>query len=363
MKIKLILKRILNFFLFLPINLFLFVFKNKKDYVLVNALNLIEKKGDKYLTYRSYPKREIKSVHNFYKETEDCCIVIQGAYIEKDDFTFNTIKYYVKECKYNVILSTWEGLDPKIVERIEQLGSKVVLSKYPTTCGVLNLNYQVVSTLAGIQEAEKDNYKYVLKTRSDQRLYKQNVLQYFCALLKHFGTERLIAVNYNFNNICWPNYISDFIFFGELDRVKKCFSFKEGEDCIVYNINRTEHYKNIKHSSRAQLSCSDMVPECNIIKNYYKNMGIAYDDTVLSHIENIKKYFIIVSQDEIGLFWKKYVESFNANCRDGLFLNRDNSELALSFNFTFDNWLINYMGALNYSESFEKFKDLSWNLF
>lgn len=360
---KRLIKKFLNFVLFFPIITFLKFFKNKSEYVLSNMLQITEKKLNRYYTVRSYPKDFSVVAKNYYEKIDRCCIIMQGQYIKEDNFTLNTIKYYISVCNYDVIFSTWVSLDPKIKLELEELGAIVVLSVYPVTAGVLNLNYQVVSTMAGLMEAKKCGYKYVLKTRSDQRLYKQNFLQYFCSLLTQFGKERLVTLNYNLNNICWPNYISDFLYFGEIDRVIKAFTFDKNDKCILYNLPREEHYKKVKEYSREQLTINQMVPECNIIMNYYKNMNIPYDETVKSHLENVKRYFVVVGQDDVGFYWKKYNETYNANRRDGLFVENDKEELSLSLNFTFDNWLVNYSDKIIYNEHLENYKNLNWKFF
>lgn len=125
-------------------------------------------------------KKEHKKIHS-----EDISVVIQGAI----DCEANKSKCQ-KACESvrqvlpgaEIILSTWKGSDTKGLTY-----DKLILNQDPGEIASFydgkagdktknNINRQIVSTKNGIKAA---NRKYVMKLRSDSRLYSQKFLKYY----------------------------------------------------------------------------------------------------------------------------------------------------------------------------------------
>lgn len=76
-----------------------------------------------------------------------------------------------------VILSTWEGTDPELLAEVAGIADDVVLSARPPATGIQNRNYQIVSTLAGIERAIARGAITILKTRSDLAVLAPSVFE------------------------------------------------------------------------------------------------------------------------------------------------------------------------------------------
>jgi hypothetical protein len=85
-------------------------------------------------------------------------IIIQGK-LDKECYDFYISKY--KNCK--VIISTW--IDTEIDFKNLPDNFSVILSSYPTKVGIQHLNYQITSTLAGLDCVKT---KYTIKVRGDE---------------------------------------------------------------------------------------------------------------------------------------------------------------------------------------------------
>lgn len=118
-------------------------------------------------------------------------IVMQGPLVREHDFTLETVKCYKKLFPDAVvILSTWDTEDIGTLRQLqEQENCQVVTLAQPEHSGILNLNYQIVSTMAGIRRACELQREYVFKTRCDQRFLKAGLLDYMVSLCEAFPLE------------------------------------------------------------------------------------------------------------------------------------------------------------------------------
>ena len=69
-----------------------------------------------------------------------------------------------------LILSTWEGQDPRLVEEFRGLADDMVVSPLPPSRGFSNRNAQIRSTRLGLEVAENQGIPFAVKSRSDQFL-------------------------------------------------------------------------------------------------------------------------------------------------------------------------------------------------
>ena len=174
---------------------------------------------------------------NSHKNT---AIIIQGP-IDENEYILETVKYYRRVFQSaTLVVSTWQKSNHATVEQLQQLGAIVVLSETPKLPGRLNINYQTVSTLAGINTARRCGCKYVLKVRSDQRITKFSALGHLKALLKiRDNPQKSVVLLGDTYNSYWsfPFHISDFVCFGEVDQVESYFNIPLSADPYAYQRN------------------------------------------------------------------------------------------------------------------------------
>ncbi|TOO97816.1 hypothetical protein CGH26_26395, partial [Vibrio parahaemolyticus] len=97
--------------------------------------------------------------------------------VDNVDFLLNTLELYKKQFNSaRIVLSTWSDTDKKIISKIEEIGIDVVLSDKPDNPGLLNVNYQLVSTKAGLRFISDREVEYTLKTRTDCRIHSSITL-------------------------------------------------------------------------------------------------------------------------------------------------------------------------------------------
>lgn len=160
------------------------------------------------------------------------CIVIQGP-----TQWLNEIKKSYQNCEWDIIYSTWEEDKNKY-----NIGETAIFNKKPKENGIGNLFYQQITTLNGLKYAEKNNYEYAIKMRSDMIPTNQ----------KKF----LDLFNKNMHFFYWHNhdggYIVDYFMGGKIKEMIKLWqidekkTYKYSEQAITKtfkdNIYKNENY-------------------------------------------------------------------------------------------------------------------------
>lgn len=241
------------------------------------------------------------------------CIVIQGPIVKENDFTLETCKIYKKifNNSETIILSTWDTEDKKYLKNFEAIGVKVLLSKAPDFAGRANLNYQILSTMKGLEEGEKLGCEYAIKTRTDQRFYSTNLSRDLFNLLKIYPPSpnynmhsRLVALS--FNSFKYRYYgISDMFLFGNTQDMLKYWN-------SPLDTKKYEEYKTIKQKDLWQQYCS----ETYIALHFLKNIGVTPEYTLKHTWKIYKDLFIFIDKEILDMYWPKYT---NLNSRWRLF--------------------------------------------
>ena len=299
---------------------------------------------------------------------DNCAIVIQGPIIVSDDFTLNTVNWYKRlypKCK--IIVSTWENSNLIAVKKIEEAGAAVVLSQLPTISGLGNINYQIVTTRAGIEAAKKMDAKYILKTRSDQRIYKLYFLEYFITLINHYkitnderkypGSRILALHTMAGGDMFIPYFIADFLYFGAIEDIDNLFDINLDQ---TINMTKDERRNWLKELLNTNPNIGDYysltAPEIKIIKNYvHKYINPSYSDSIRDYWKVVKDYFIIISWEDIDLFWPKY-NRYNESLMFRSYSPDDSQDVFLQYNWSFQNWLLLYQGFIKYNDKIEEYR-------
>lgn len=232
-------------------------------------------------------------------------VILQGPILYENDFTYETLLIYLKTFLSNnanvvVILSTWENENTDQIARIKDLGIEIVLSE-PVEGGVANINKQIVTTKNGLQRAEELGCKYVLKTRTDQRLYAPNILEFLFNISTQFPLdkdikeqkERLIALSFNtFKNRLYG--VSDMFLFGRIEDVSKYWDIKENTyQPDTEGKNRFENFRS-------------QCVETFVCRHYLESLHTKTSDNIEDTYKAYARYFCFIDKEDVEMFWPKY---------------------------------------------------------
>lgn len=234
---------------------------------------------------------------------EDIAVIIQGPLIRKNNFTLETARRYrLAFPGAFIVASTWVDEDSELLEQLRAEGVHVVTSEKPPVAGASNINLQLVSTMAGLKVAEQLGVEFVLKTRTDCRLYASNVLGYLRGLIKLFPPAasagmrgRLVALDYA-TRLYVPAHVADIIMFGCL------------EDMVRYWSAPLSDQSGRGRGKHAQLGeiWEESTPEVYLGKSFARRQGFSEIDSIENWWGYLKDCFVIVDRSNIGFFWSKY---------------------------------------------------------
>ena len=236
-------------------------------------------------------ENEIIAEKNYESANRKTAIVIQGPIVYEDDFTYRTICYYsMLYPEVKLILSTWKSEKARIeFQRFYELPVEIVLSDPPSQKGVLNVNYQVKSTYAGIVRAKELGYEYVIKTRTDFRLYADDCILYLHTLAELFSdgeySHKRLAILQPYLDMAY--YIPDYIISGYVEDMLRFWR----DDAFF-----PDHTDGLN-------------PEMLLFSRYIKSLG-SYIEKPLDHLEDyidmLCREFIVTDPAAYKWYWKKY---------------------------------------------------------
>jgi hypothetical protein len=191
------------------------------------------------------------------------------------------------------------------IKEIEKSDISLVLSEKPKNRGISNINLQIVSTFNGINYAKINGAKFILKTRTDQRLYATNIYEYFRNLQSIFPpysnlmNNRIIGIS--LNTFLYRMYgLSDILMFGQVDDILKFWSVNLDER----DPDVTNHTSKKRETLREYAEWN--VAEVYLTTEFLKSIGHIPKWTLDDSLETYRKYFCVIDKESIDLFWNKY---------------------------------------------------------
>lgn len=287
-------------------SVFVFISKVVGNDKFLGAVALACERNGFFYTFHVRPKY-VEQIETFsddvLKKIPLQAIVLQGPVIHKDNFTLETILLYKKHFKDAiVILSTWEGEDLSAIAEIEHSEVYVILSKKPNNPGISNINFQIESSRRGIEKARQLGAHYILKTRTDQRMYAPNALYYLFSLVKsyklslnvHLQKERLVGVS--LNTFKYRMYgLSDMFLYGNAQDISNFWrvNFDERAAVDTENLSLREY-------------AQERLCEVYLMTNYLKLINHNIQWNLNDSFAAFSNYFYIIDKEAIDLFWPKY---------------------------------------------------------
>ena len=220
-------------------------------------------------------------------------IVIQGPVAEEKNFTLETIRIYKKYFPQAIIvLSTWNDTDPAVCENIRKENIEVLLNAKPTVAGYKNINFQIVSTSAGVRRAKQLGAEYMLKTRTDQRFYNPRLLYFLYKTIHAFpvfmaGTrqkKRLIFSSASKRSQYRFYYASDMMMFG----------------CT----NDMDAYWHVSQVTSETMGSN--APEQYLMTEFLKHVGHEPMHTLDDSLSVFAHFCIILDLSMLDFYWFKY---------------------------------------------------------
>jgi hypothetical protein len=301
-----------------------------------------------FRTFHERPKRarQVGTWSEDCVQSEPMFIVMQGPIATSDDFTLETLKIYSKhmpDCK--LILSTWKDTPAEQLDPIAKLGVEVVLSDKPAVPGLFNVNMQLVSAAAGVRRAVDAGAEWILKTRTDQRLYNPNSVHILCAMAKTFPVNgnwrqrhRIIGVGHGTLKFA-PYHVTDQTVFGHASDMRAYWTPPLREASAPDHWPKTLHdtFLNVPIGELCRLGAA----ECYFASEFLSGIGRSLDWTLEDTWAAYRDHFCFLDYTALDLYWVKYQSdtTLEFNSRYDAISNRHE--------VGFGDWLLLYSGQVS----------------
>jgi hypothetical protein len=346
--------------------------------------SILKNKNEHKVTVTSYDyKARVYDIDEVIHGYKNVGIVYQGPVMHEDNFTLESIKilrYVYPEIK--IVLSTWENeLTDYEKAEFNKVYCHIIESKQmpPELTGegrkIGHMNNQILSSQKGIEYLKGQDIEYVMKVRSDIRIYKFDFVPYLLNLLREYRADNSSihsrVINVAFSNSLYhvPFHMTDFIWFGQVDdmnamyqirfrdendlnyireKVKDVSFIKRHERLMKKAVNDKSFYGISREiESRYPFESKFLVlahEEVNLVYHFYlKISGIKEDLDCLTSDKLKKQYLdflvndvIIIDDEDILVYWNKSIYS----------LSRQNYATKVNMMLTHSKWLELYINRL-----------------
>ena len=317
---------------------------------------LLDLTFNNYLTYHLRPKFSKDFILESTCEiSEKFAVIIQGPIEENADFLKNTLKIYKKIFKNSlIIISTWESEDKELIRELHDENVHIILNDdKKIKKSRSNINKQIVSTNVALNFAKTQNIKYCLKTRTDHRVYNNNLETFLISLIKTFPVKENKLIK---SRILVPP-MGTFKFF--LYHLTDLMMFGETEDLINY-WDKENYDVGLEKMGLSEknyfINDTPLCPETFLCSRFIGKI----EDDLTWDLENwwrcLRDYFCIIDNSSLDSLWFKY--EWEVEYR---YLKTYSDKISRTVDF--HEWLSLYNNSKNnwqlYSKEHEKFEEFN----
>jgi hypothetical protein len=257
--------------------------KGQRAYFLKFLHRLFRLSSEKLNLFATYDIVELNHEANevpLIKDHARVGIVIQGPIIPRT--TLEICMFYKKIYpRVRIALSTWEGEDTDPFKGLQGERFAVIQSVKPVTPGPSNINLQITSTIAGINQLRDQGCTYILKTRTDTLLGNSSFLNYL--MWMHCKGKQNALVFSSFNSFLFRLFSpSDQVMFGEVTDIARFWSID-----LVPDDNEIDF------------------PEKYLFKKYLESYGYKTHEDIKNYLTALRDYAVIADHEQLGQIWNK----------------------------------------------------------
>ncbi|OGR65000.1 MAG: hypothetical protein A2X31_07515 [Elusimicrobia bacterium GWB2_63_22] len=264
--------------------------------------------SESFITFHVRPQEgaHVSTVNDQLSVSPKIAVVIQGGLLSDNHFTIETLNAYKNIFRgHPLILSTWDGESEAVLKEAERIGVHCCVNPKPKYFGVSNINLQIVSSRAGVRAAHKLGCEYVLKTRTDQRIYAPDTGEYLYNLCETFPVagnypkqkKRIVGVS--LNTFKYRMYgLSDMLVYGHIEDMLLYWDIDT--DTRVFTREETEKSRTL--ASFAKWRVCEVYLATEFLKKIGRELQWTLQDSWRAYAEN----FCVVDREQFDLFWPKY---------------------------------------------------------
>ena len=260
-----------------------------------------------FVTYHDRPVQatQINLYTDVVHRAADLAVVLQGPLWKDHDFTLETVKLYRRHFgSAAIIVSTWDDEESEVVSELVNLGAEVLLNEKPAYSGTSNINLQIVSSRNGILRAKELGVEYVVKTRTDQRMYAPDIGDFLHNMVETFPVSRDATlkgrvVGVSLNTFKYRMYgLSDMLTYGHIEDLLLYWS--TDLDMRIFSQEEIRRFNTPRKWAKCRLC------EVYLATEFLKKVGHDLKWTLEDSWLAFARYFCVVDKEQLDMFWPKY---------------------------------------------------------
>ncbi len=218
-----------------------------------------------------------------------------------------------------IVLSTWAGTDPGLLDAVRPAVDEVVLSTPPDRDGIQNRNRQIVSTRAGIRRAVERGACLVLKTRTDLAVLDPGVFDRARRHLARFDARAARCRGLQDRLIVPSAYTRRFLLYHPSDLVMLGHA---GDLEQYWSAALDEREGALLSPDRADRPLTDVCLDGHPAESYFglqfnRTIGRPVDGTLADSWAFYRDHFAVVGHDWFDLIWLKNLAIPDLSLRTG----------------------------------------------
>ena len=272
-------------------------------------------------------------------------IAMQGPIFEPHDFSLETMRLYRQAMPDAVlVLATWTGTDEALLAPFRAIGVEIVLCDRPDDVGLWNINLQITSARAAVKKAAELGAEWIMKARTDQRIYSERFASYLVSLARQFPPvsgfdqrHRIIGVGHGSLKFA-PYHVTDQTVFGHRDDMLRYWDIENRSSAppAHWPTEVPRIYAEIPIGEQCRLGAA----ETYFASQFLESLGRPLEWTIRDTWKAYRDHFIFVDYASVDFFWGKVSGS-------------NNRELALEYGtlnnrreMSFPEWFLLFTGTL-----------------
>lgn len=228
------------------------------------------------------------------------------------------------------------------------------------------MNLQIYSSMQGMRKAKELGVSYLLKTRSDMRIYQIGSIDFLINVVEKTPVydnrlglkKRIIAGDFRcLGTQFWPFFLGDQWSFGIVEDMLTYWNMSQ-IDQKDYDLQylQTKDISGRSRFTKKERIQKGLLAEADIMIDFIKRAtGESPEISIENYWNIVKKYFAVVDRRILDFYWYKYDIRYEENLHNGSYSRTDSREKCYTYTWNYLSWYNLYCGSRQYDKEYERF--------